>query len=363
MRVLFTCFSPLFSIAVLFSSCSPKSDDNTTENSTEDISISSSASDNAAVAFGQTYQYQLTTTGTYSGAIIYSLSNQPEGMTISNTGLIEWTPTKASQITTHSNIAINLTTASGYVITQTFGLTVTGTCTSGNVMAIWTGDQRTSTDSSKFLGNITAYTDNATDNKTPVENYGYTRSGSTAYSVNKTFGPTASAGKGSLFFYNEHDNSSYIFLFYYFGEKNSSEANEVDIDVLTSKNNSASYDVVDDDDSIPSTTTGGETKRITQETSTLDNGSVQYSSKYTGRYAYGGNSDGAVIGPFSGSEFRIFVDIGDTSTIDNSTTLTLSGGDDGLTSMKYFSGDGTTHTLGEYDNFTVGYKTTLDCSN
>ena len=56
----------------------------------------------------------------------------------------------------------------------------------------------------------------------------------------------------------------------------------------------------------------------------------------------------------------MFVDIGGTSTIDNSTTLTLACGDDGLTSMKYFSGDGTTYTLGEYDNFNVGYKTTLD---
>ena len=74
-------------------------------------------------------------------------------------------------------------------------------------------------------------------------------------------------------------------------------------------------------------------------------------------------SFGAVIGPFSGSEFRNFVDIGGTSTIDNSTTLTLSGGSDGLTTMKYFSGDGTTHTLGDYDNFTVGYKKTMDCSN
>ena len=59
----------------------------------------------------------------------------------------------------------------------------------------------------------------------------------------------------------------------------------------------------------------------------------------------------------------MFVDIGGTSTIDNSTTLTLSGGDDGLTSMKYYSGDCTTHTLGDYDNFTVGYKKTMDCSN
>ena len=58
----------------------------------------------------------------------------------------------------------------------------------------------------------------------------------------------------------------------------------------------------------------------------------------------------------------MFVDIGGTSTIDNSTTLTLAGGNDGHTLLKYFSGDVTTNTLGEYDNFNVGYKATLDCS-
>ena len=64
--------------------------------------------------------------GTYSGTITYSLSNQPDGMTISSSGLVEWTPTKASQITTHTNITITITTASGYVLTQTYDLTVTG---------------------------------------------------------------------------------------------------------------------------------------------------------------------------------------------------------------------------------------------
>ena len=72
--------------------------------SAEDISISSSASDNASVAFGQSYQYQLTTSSTFSGTITYSLSNEPDNMTISSSGLVEWTPTKASQITTHTNI-------------------------------------------------------------------------------------------------------------------------------------------------------------------------------------------------------------------------------------------------------------------
>ena len=339
------------------------STDNSSSTTTEDISISSSA-DNSTVVFGQTYQYDPTTSGSYSGTLTYSLSNAPDGMTISSSGLVEWTPNKASEIKTFENIKITVTTASGYVITQTFDLAVTGSCVSGgNIMAIWSGDQRTSTDSSKFLGNITAYTDNSSVTKTPVENYGYTTSGASRYSVNKTFGPTASAGKGSVFFYNEYDNRSYIFLFYYFGEKDGSDENDVNIDVFTTKNNSASYDVVDDDESIPSTISGGETRRVSQDNTTLDNGSVQYSSKYTGRYSYKDNSDGAVIGPLSGSDFRVFVDLGGTSTIDNSTTLTLAGGSDGLTTMKYFSGDGTTHSLGNYDNFTVGFKTSMDCSN
>ena len=56
---------------------------------TEDLSISSSASENATVVFGQSYQHQVTTTGTYSGSVTYTLSNQPDGLAISSSGLIE----------------------------------------------------------------------------------------------------------------------------------------------------------------------------------------------------------------------------------------------------------------------------------
>ena len=129
-------------------SCSLLEEESSSSSSfTEDISFDpSSVPDNATtVAFGQSYQYQVGTSGTYSGTITYSLSNEPDNMTISSSGLIEWTPTKASEIKTHSNITITLTTASGYVLTLTYDLTVTGTCVSGNVMAIWSGDQRSST--------------------------------------------------------------------------------------------------------------------------------------------------------------------------------------------------------------------------
>jgi len=318
----------------------------------EDISISSSASDNATVTFGQSYQHQVTTTGTYSGAITHSLSNQPDNMTISSSGLIEWTPTKASQITTHSNIKITLTTASGYVLSQTYDLTVTGTCVSGNVLSIWSEDQRASTDSSKFLGNITAYTDNASSGDvcgdgnnndcTAYHNYDLRDS-----SLHLTHGPTASATKGSIFFYNQYDNTTNIYLFYMFGDAGNSNANTLKLDVFSDNNSSTDNVVVSDD--------GGETTRYTSSsrcgTST---------SCYIGRYTYdGSHSDGAVLGPYTGTDFRIFVDLAGTSTINTSDTLTLGN----LDSFKYFSKDGSSFALGDVDNFTVGYNTSMDCSN
>ena len=325
----------------------------------EDISFEpSSVPDNAtAVAFGQSYQYQVTTSGTYSGTVTYSLSNQPDGMTISSSGLVEWTPTKASQIKTHSNITITITTASGYVLTQTFDLTVTGTCTSGNVLAIWTGDQRSSTDSSKFLGNITAYTDNESDNCgrnnnqdcTPDYNYDYNTVNTV--SENLHIGPATSADDGIMFFYNQYDNTTHTYLFWMFGKGGaafSPSPNTVNLDVFVSKNASQDSNPVDDDP--------GETDLISQSQSATTG---LYTSSYTGRYGYGSRrSDGGVIGPFSGSSYRIFVDRLGYSTI-NSDNLTLGN----LDSFMYWSKDNSSFSLGNVDNFTVGYKTSIDCSN
>jgi len=327
------------------------------DSSTEDISISSSASDNATVAFGQSYQYQVTTSGTYSGTITYSLSNQPDGMTISSSGLVEWTPTKASDIKTHSNITISLTTASGYVLTEAYDLTVTGTCTTGNVLSIWSGDQRTSTDSTKFLGNITAYTDNASSVKTASQNYNYSSS-----SVDLTHGPQATVNDGAMFFYNQYDNTTHNYLFYFFGMDVGGSTNSVSIDLFVANNASQDSNPVDDDD--------GETDRVSQSQSATTG---LWASSYTGRYRYGANSDGAVIGPFSntdnqtlldnGTTFKIFVDLAGTSSLLTSVptnrSLALTLGD--LDSMKYYSKDNSTIVLGDHDNFTIGYNTTITC--
>ena len=374
--------SLIYFVCLTIISCNKKDDslnssssDNTSasENSstTEDISISSSASDNSSVAFGQTYQYRLTTSGTYSDSITYSLSNQPDDMTISSSGLIEWTPTKQADIDNSPyTITITLTTASGYVLTQTYDLTVTGTCTSGNVLAILTGDQRTSTDSSKFLGNITAYTDNATSGDvcgrsnnadcTAKNNYDYSTSDS---SVNLTHGPSPSATKGNVFFYNQYDNTTHIYLFWMFGVGGSSTANKVHLDVFSANNESSDNVTVSDDD--------GETN---QESQSVSNN--LYSSTYTGRYLYANCcSDGGVIGPFSGSTYRIFVDLGGKSSLNSSHNtsasedLAASGvsgydlGTGNLNSFTYWSKDGSSFALGDVDNFTVGYKTSIECSN
>jgi len=322
----------------------------------EDISISSSASDNATVTFGQSYQYQVVTSGTYSGTITYSLSNEPDNMTISSSGLVEWTPTKASQITTHTNITITLTTASGYVLTQTYDLTVTGTCVAGNVLAIWSGDQRSSTDSTKYLGNITAYTDNSSSAKTASQNYNYSSA-----SVHLTHGPIATVNDGAVFFYNRYTDNDTLYLFYFFGMDVGGSANTVSLDVFVSKNASQDSNPVDDDP--------GETDLISQSQSATTG---LYTSSYTGRYKYGSNSDGAVIGPFSntdnqtlldnGTTFKIFVDLSGTSSLNTSDNRGVSGLTLGaLTSMKYYSKDNSTVSLGSEDNFTVGYKTRISC--
>ena len=218
-------------------------------------------------------------------------------------------------------------------------------------MSIWSEDQRSSTDSSNFLGNITAYTDNASsgdicarDNAsdcTAANNYDYRSS-----SLHLTHGPTPSATKGSMFFYNQYDNTTDLYLFFFFGDAGNSNANTLKLDVF-SENNSTTDNVEVSDDS-------GETTRYTSSTYCGTS-----TTCYKGRYSYNSqNSDGAVIGPYSGTDFKIFVDIGGTSTI-NSDTLTLGN----LDSFKYFSKDGSSFSLGDVDNFTVGYSTSMDCSN
>jgi hypothetical protein len=99
-----------------------------------------------------------------------------------------------------------------------------------------------------------------------------------------------------------------------------------------------------------------------------------YASTYTGRYKYDSKkSDGGVIGPFSGTAYRIFVDLvgkssltatRSTNTTENTIASGVSGYDLGtgnLDSFTYWSKDNSSFSLGDVDNFTIGYKTTVTC--
>jgi len=334
--------------------------------------FTSNAVEDATIAFGTGYRHQVTTGGyDNSSNMTFKLANQPSGMAISSSGLIVWTPTKASQIKKHPDIMIFVELPSGYVISQKYDITVTGECSSGNVLAIWSGDQRYSTDSYQILGNVTSYTDNSSNEDvcgsgnnadcTASNNYDYnTVNGA---SENLHIGPSPSATKGNMFFYNQYDNTDDIYLFWMFGVGGSSSANKVHIDVSSTYNTSSDAVVVGDDD--------GEINRESQtESNSL------YSSTYTGRFSYGSCcSDGGVLGPFSGSAYRLLVDITGKSSLTPSHSTTssedlaasgISGNDLGLgnlDSFTFWSSDGSSFSLGEIDKFTVGYAGSFECNN
>ena len=119
------------------------------------------------LTFGQTYQHQINSCTGDSTIFSYTLNNQPEGMIVTSDGLIDWTPNKASQITNHPDITITITDTKGKEFTHTFTVIIRGTCTSGNILSIWSGDHRASIDRSKLLGSVIAYTDNSSSVKTP----------------------------------------------------------------------------------------------------------------------------------------------------------------------------------------------------
>ena len=305
-----------------------------------DAWFTSNANNDGTIAFGESFRHQITTGGTSSSNFRYSITQEPWGMNISSTGLVVWTPALASQIKKHKGIKLSITLPSGYVISQKFDLTVTGTCTSGNALSIWSGDQRGSTNNSKILGTVIAYTDNSSSVKTAEENYNLTNN-----SVSLTHGPTPTATTGNVFFYNQYNNTSQVYLFWMFGVKGNSQANDVKLDVFTDGNTSTDAVVVTDD---------------ANETTKESSGCGSSDACYKGRYDYSSsNSDGAVIGPFTGSSYRIFINKGGTSTIDGSSTLTVGG----LNSFKFYSKDGESFALGNIDSFTVGFGSSFDCNN
>ena len=138
------------------------------------------------------------------------------------------------------------------------------------------------------------------------------------------------------------------------------------MDVFTAKNTSSDNVTVSDDN------WNNDPDETLQESQSESSG--LYSSTYAGRYKYSSKySDGGVIGPFSGSSFRIMVDLGGKSALSPTITTStswdtiasgVSGKDLGLgnlSSFKFWSKDSSSFSLGNVDNFTIGYKTSITC--
>jgi len=200
--------------------------------------------------------------------------------------------------------------------------------------------------------------DNASD-CTAENNYQYNQPISSSENLN--IGPTPSATKGNMFFYNQYDNTTHTYLFWMFGKGGAAfddDPNIVKLDLFVANNESS-------DDKVQ----GDEPAELSRESQSESSG--LYSSSYEGRYTYyTKKSDGGVIGPFSGSNYRILVDLRGFSTISPSDNLTLGN----LATFTFWSTteiiDGLSLDLEDnesnedpVDNFTVGYSTTLDCSN
>lgn len=315
-------------------SCDKPSDDYTLQ--IEDYSIISAPA--ASVSFGQSFQYQIVTNASSAYNISYSLSNHPTNMSISNLGLVEWTPNNSSDINTFNDIKIKVSLSDTVDLTQTFNLEVKGTCTSGKVLGIWSGDQRTSIDNTKYLGNITNYS----GSKSAKDNYGYS-----SHSVNLTVGPTPTDNNGTVFFYESSAVPSDLYFFFFFSKEDSSETNWVNVywDIYTENIYSDKVVVADDKAS--------ELNRHSQSQS-----SGTYSSEYKARFKYKQNSDGGVIGPFKGEDFKVYVKMKERSSLD-SNTLTLGT----LDSVSYYSKNNSIIALKDKSDFTIRYKTTTTCSS
>ena len=78
--------------------------------------------------------------------------------------------------------------------------------------------------------------------KTASQNYNLSGN-----SVNLTHGPTPTATTGNVFFYNQYDNTTHLYLFYMFGVKGNSVADTIKIDIITDNNSSTDAVIVEDD--------------------------------------------------------------------------------------------------------------------
>jgi hypothetical protein len=199
------------------------------------------------------------------------------------------------------------------------------TCVSGERLGIWLDpDKSGKLSDDNYLGSVVAYSGSTT----AAVNYDYYSA-----SAHPAVGPQPQGFETNVFFYSGSDGLA-LTLFSNIDEAGSTD-NIVNLDVQISGN--AKHDEVllsDDGDEMALI------KRLTD---------VTY---YEGRFHYWRNTDGAVLGPLTGTDYKIRVQFLSTGDIQNA---------------RFYSANGRTFTLKDKQNkissFVIAYKSYEDCED
>jgi len=273
---------------------------------------------------GATYTYEMAWEANTQDAVTVELAQAPMGMTVSGS-TVSWMPQNGNVEMTQHPIKLKVTLASNppVVKTQDYMLTINSTCVESIINQVAT--IRTDDDGNLVktdLGSFVAYkgTEDA------ATNYNYY-----SYSAHPKVGPTPKGFFESVFMYIDGEGKSYLNIFWGVDE-GGSEDNVVNVDILTTGNTNQDAVVLADD--------SGEINKVS---------SGAAGNFYEGRFRYWKNTDGAVIGPFTGTDYKIHVAV-------------LNGGDN--KDAKFYSQDQNDLTLldgGTLSSFEISFKEVRTC--
>jgi hypothetical protein len=205
--------------------------------------------------------------------------------------------------------------------------TPTLTCVQGRKLGVWLDpDNSGDLKNDNFLGDIVSYKGSLT----AAQNYNYYSA-----SAHPVVGPAPSEFSVKVFFYEGADGLSLSFFYNVDDDsnQNGSADNKVNWDVVTSGNGLLDNVLLSDD--------SGELK---------EKSAANGMKKYEGRFQYWYNTDGGVIGPFAGENYKVQVKI-------------LQSGDNN--NAAFFSANGAVFSLKDHQNtissFIIAYRGYEDC--
>ncbi len=194
-------------------------------------------------------------------------------------------------------------------------------CQEGTRLGVWLDDDNDGVEDS-FKGSFVAYQGDIS----AVDNYNYF-----SFSAHPIFGPKPKGFQSTVFFYQ--GNEGLTLFFFHNIDEGGSEENRVRWDITTSDNDFKDKVIFSDDK-----------RELTLEAKTSKE------QLYHGRFKYWENTDGGVIGPFVGEDFRIHIE---------------NVGDGDIKQAQFYSSDTTTMDLldskKDLNSFIIKYHSYEDC--